>query len=157
MRRLAIAVAVLVVAPAGAVAKELTKVEVCDRSACASVPPDPQYTFGGNYTVPAPPPGPTYRLRFTIDPEGTYVEHYRDGLLRHADGTWTELPTPLAEDVERAASNVHRPPPPARSTAESGGGGEAVLIAALAVAAAAAAAAAALVVRRRGTRPGRAV
>jgi hypothetical protein len=170
MRRLAalIAFATLLVAPAAASAKEITKVRACGVDSCVTTR-DPAILAGlmdgGPPQAPPAMRGGVISLRSSISEGDETVAHFTSWwvpelhMLVAEDGTWMRLPA-LAQRRIRSITGEFRPfpaskiglatptPAPARpAPASDGGGGPAWLL--IVLGAAALGLVAVLVVRRR--------
>ncbi len=104
MRRLlalALPTLLLLVAPAGAAAKEITAAKVCGADRCTAIDADEALLMGGQPTVGPSQPESFVRLEFRIGVPGhsERISNYflpGSGFLLADDGTWM-LPTELAE------------------------------------------------------------
>jgi hypothetical protein len=129
MRRLLIAVLVVLALPAAAQAKEITGFALCGPNGCekadvAGFGHRPPFTQEGQAA-----PGPTafYRLDFTVDGQSAFSSYYesRSGLATFEDGpghvVWTRLAPRLATAAKEAAKHVEAFPAPRVTGARVGG------------------------------------
>jgi hypothetical protein len=167
MRRLTalIAFATLLVAPAAASAKEITKVRACGTDGCITTTDAAilrGLTNGGPPTVPPPMRGGVISLRSSVSDGSKTVAHFTSWwapslrLLVAEDGTWMALPAPSLAAMQRVTAGLKpqpastiglSTPTPAAAPPSSDGGFDWLLV--LVPGAALALAAALLVLLRR--------
>ena len=111
MRSLVLAVALLLTVVPAAVAKEITKAEVCGPDGCSAVADVAVAPVLGNGGPPRTPPtaAPYYDVRLTVA-EGEHNATWSFAAVpaRHAmradDGTWMEMPPDMVALVNKTAA-----------------------------------------------------
>jgi hypothetical protein len=122
MRRmlvLAAAAALALAAAPAAVAKEITKAQVCGPDACSNVTDEEGRAILTNGGPPRTPPtaAPYYDVRLTVD-EGEhqatwgFVAVPERNAARAEDGTWMEMPPEMSALITKVAGD-HKPFPAA--------------------------------------------
>src|SRR5215217_4251826 len=116
MRRILIStLAALLLLPATAAAKEITKVTVCgvDRCETSRDPVLLQGLMQGGPPTTPPERGGVVRVRATVaEPDGTVITHFNShwvqerGVLVAEDGTWMQMPDDFAVVMDKIGSTV---------------------------------------------------